>query len=312
MDLTVAIPCRTDEPDPVATAEQALEELQRHRGPAGRGELLVCLNGPGSAHSTAAAMLREFAVRRGLCLTECEATEGPGKRPGRSDRASLVLLHAAHSGKALAWNHLRRAACGEYMAFLDADVQCHPGAVRALWDALAAAPDAVLAGGRTVAAPRPGWFERMQATPYGVVFPNLSPQMYGARRRLLPPAMPEGLLEPERWLELVVGPERILRVPGATVAVRLPGDLRDFVRQRLRIEMAKVQLWDEFPGLAQRSAPQPGWRAALQLGPADLGRLGIYLLLREVLHTVARWRYRRADVTRVWRQAASTKRWDHP
>src|SRR5262249_56144061 len=107
--------------------------------------------------------------------------------------------------------------------------------------------------------------------------------------------MPEDLLEPERWLELVVGAERILRVPDATVAVRLPRDLRDFFRQRVRIEMGKVQIHDEYPGLVARGARQPGARAALtHLDGTALARLAVYLALRETAHVVARHPYRPA------------------
>src|SRR5262249_56969925 len=110
--------------------------------------------------------------------------------------AGITLLHSRPAGKALAWNTLRRRARGDCVIFLDADVQCGPDAPGRLVRALRASPDAVLAGGRTVAALRPRWFERVQATPYDLVFPNLSPQMYAARRRLLPPAMPDALLAP--------------------------------------------------------------------------------------------------------------------
>src|SRR5207247_453634 len=118
-------------------------------------------------------------------------------------------------------------------------------------------------------------------------FPNLSPQLYAARVAPLPPAMPEDLIEPERWLELVLGRDRIVRVPAARVAVRLPGTLPDFFRQRIRIEMGKVQLARQYPELAARGAPQPRARAALaSLGPAGLARLAGYLGLRSAAHAV--------------------------
>jgi hypothetical protein len=149
------------------------------------------------------------------------------------------------------------------------------------------------------------------AAPYGVDFPNLSPQLYGARVAALPPAMPEELIEPERWLELTVGRERIVHVPAARVAVRLPGTLADFFRQRIRIEMGKVQLACEYPGLVTRGAPQPGAAAALaSLGVRGAGRLTVYLGLRSIAHAIAWWRYRGGRTAGVWRQATSTKHWD--
>ena len=93
------------------------------------------------------------------------------------------------------------------------------------------------------------------AVPYGVDFPNLSPQLYAARvAPRCPATMPEDLLEPERWLELTVGARRIVRAPGAEVVVRLPATLRDFFRQRIRIEMGE--------GAARARVPRARWRAA--------------------------------------------------
>src|SRR5439155_7185333 len=117
---------------------------------------------------------------------------------------------------------------------------------------LAVHPAAVLASAKTTCVARPGLFERIMAAPYGVDFPNLSAQLYAARVEALPAAMPEDLIEPERWLELVLGRERLVRVPGVLVAVRLPGTLADFWKQRVRIEMGKVQLAHAYPGLAAR------------------------------------------------------------
>jgi hypothetical protein len=91
----------------------------------------------------------------------------------------------------------------------------------------------------------------------------------------------------------------------------LPATVGDFFRQRVRIEMAKVQLAAEHPGLAGRGAVQPGLADVLRaLGPADLVRLAVYLGLRRAAHAVARRRYWRGRTTDLWPQAGSTKRWD--
>jgi hypothetical protein len=149
------------------------------------------------------------------------------------------------------------------------------------------------------------------AAPYGVEFPNLSPQLYAARLARLPAAVPEDLLDQEHWLELTVGHEAIVRCPDVPVVVRLPGTLGDFFRQRVRIEMGKVQLAREYPALLTRGAPQPRAGAALRsLGPAGTTRLAVYLALRTVAHALAWARYRRGATAGVWQQAASTKRWD--
>ena len=46
------------------------------------------------------------------------------------------------------------------------------------------------------------------------------------------------------------------------------------------------------------------------LDATELGCLAAYLALRASAHAIARWRYRRGQTDGVWRQAASTKRWD--
>src|SRR5262249_22003551 len=160
------------------------------------------INGVAADGSTAADALRRLAASRGVGLREIAVGARNAKEEAADDPAAITLLHSRAAGKALAWNTLRRCARGALVIFLDADVQGGPDALERLVGALGAAPDAVPAGGRTIAPPRWGWFGRVQATPYEVVSPTLSPQMYAARRRLPPPAMPEDLLEPERWLEL--------------------------------------------------------------------------------------------------------------
>jgi hypothetical protein len=94
------------------------------------------------------------------------------------------------------------------------------------------------------------------------------------------------------------------------VAVRLPGTLGDFFRQRIRIEMGKVQIARQYPELGARGTPQPRVGAAVALGAAGVARLGAYLALRSIAHAIAWWRWRRGRTAGVWVQAPSTKRWD--
>jgi hypothetical protein len=309
--VTLAVPCRTDEPDLGRTLDLALASWRRG-GPAagGRLELLVCLNGPGGAEPL--AQLRAFAREAGGTLVERDAEAAPPAEPPLPGAAVAVeALTTRRMGKPIAWNVLRARARTPVAIFVDADVSFTPDAFGVLLDALAAAPDAVLASAKTTCAPRGGLFERIMAAPYGVDFPNLSPQLYAARVARLPRLMPEDLIEPERWLELVIGPERIVRAREARVVVRLPGTLADFFRQRIRIEMGKVQIAREYPGLLGRSASQPGARAALaRLGLAGVGRLGAYVALRGLAHALAWWRWRRGRAAGIWRQAATAKRWD--
>jgi hypothetical protein len=307
--VTLAVPCRTDEPALGRTLELALASWRRApQAVDARLEVLVCVNGEGGAAPR--GDLRVLAERVGTRLIELEA-DGPAALPPPADHVVVVALSTPRAGKPIAWNVLRARARGTCTVFADADVSFTPDAVGRLLAALAAAPHATLASAKTTCAARPGVFEAIMAAPYGVDFPNLSAQLYAARTARLPRTMPHDLIEPERWLELVVGRDAIIRVPEARVVVRLPGTLGDFFRQRIRIEMGKVQLARDYPGLDARGTAQPRARVAVaRLTTPDLVRLAVYLGLRSAAHAVAWWRYRRGETTGVWRQAATTKRWD--
>jgi len=309
--VTLAVPCRTDEPALGRTLDLAWASWCA--GPAATHalEVLVCLNGdPGGRRGV--TDVQAFAAQRGVeaLLVDADAA-APPKWPAASTAPVVVGLCTARAGKAMAWNLLRRAARSPTIVFLDADVWLGADTLGRLLTALEMASHTVLASARTRCAPRPSWFEAVMAAPYAVDFPNLSPQLYAARAAALPDRMPEDLLEPERWLELTVGADRIVRAPGAEVVVRLPANLRDFFRQRIRIELAKVQIAREHAPLLRRGAPQPALGDVLrQVGPRGLARLGVYLGLRQSAHAVARRWYARGRVADVWRQAESTKRWD--
>src|SRR5207249_3669781 len=152
----------------------------------------------------------------------------PAALPPARPPLAVVALLTTRAGKPLAWNVLRCHARAPVAIFFDADVSFAPDAFRLLLAALAEAPGAALASGKTTCAPRPRAFERIMAAPYGVDFPNLSAQLYAARLDTLP------------------------------AAIRLPA----------------------------------------------------YLGMRSLAHVVAWWRYRRGATAGIWRQAATTKRWD--
>ena len=304
--VTLAVPCRTDEPALGRTLDAAWASWQAAAQAATHAlEVLVCLNGP-TGESRALTDLRAFAAARGVKLAEVQADAH-----SEVIDAPVTALCTPRAGKAIAWELLRRRARGATMLFLDADVSFPGDTFGLLLEALAARPDAILASARTTCEARPTAFERVMAVPYRIDFPNLSPQLYAARRDGLPVSMPQDLFDPEHWLELMVGADQMVRVPGARVVIRLPGTLADFFRQRIRVEMGKVQLSAEYPDVRRRAVPQPGLRTALsKLGPVDLLRLGTYLALRETAHAIAWRRYRRGGTADVWRQAATTKRWD--
>lgn len=309
--VTLAVPCRTDEPElgrTLATAWRSWEAA-----PASRTHallVLVCLNGGDALGAPAHAQCAAFAAARDVTLVDVDVDAG-GAVPDPTGSVAVVALATRRAGKPHAWNVLRAHARGDVVLFCDADVDFAPPTFGVLLGALDATPAAVLSSPRTACAPRPTAFERIMAAPYRVDWPNLSAQLYAARRAPLPAAMPDDLIEPERWLELTIGAARIVRHPEVQVVVRLPGTLRDFFRQRIRIEMGKVQIADAHAALLPASAPQPGLLARLRmLGLADGLRGGVYLALRAVAHRIARRRWQRGRTAGVWVQAASTKRWD--
>ena len=309
--VTLAIPCRADEPALGRTLAAAAASWARAPESATHAlEVLVCVNGRDGARPR--ADVRAFAASAGTDAVELDVDAAhPPPLPPLAGPRAVVALVTQRAGKPLAWNVLRRYARGPVAVFVDADVSFTPDAFGVLLAALDAAPAAVLASAKTTCAPRPGGFERIMAVPYGIDFPNLSAQLYAARVAGLPAVMPDDLIEPERWLELVVGRALLVRTSEARVAVRLPGTLADFFRQRVRIEMGKVQLARDYPGLESRGVPQPRLRAALaSLAPADVARLATYLALRSLAHGIAWWRWRRGRTADVWRQAATTKSWD--
>lgn len=306
--VTLAIPCRTDEPELGHTLAAAWASWQAAGAPQPL-ELLVCLNGADADGSPALRDLDAFVRGAGGTLSRVDA-DAPVALPPVTGPLVAVAMTTRREGKAIAWNLLRGAARGDVVIFLDADVAFAPDAFGRLLALLAAHPDAILASPKTTCAARATAFEAIMAVPYGMDFPNLSAQLYAARRDRLPATMPEDLIEPERWLELVVGAAHVVRDPAAHVVVRLPGTLRDFFRQRIRIEMGKVQLQHDYPGLDARGTAQPRGRAALaRFGPVDLARLGVYLGLRELCYAIARRRFHQGRTAGVWRQASSTKRW---
>src|SRR6185295_6139859 len=106
---------------------------------------------------------------------------------------SVSALLEPRIGKPIAWNVLRASARAPLALFMDADVGFAPETVGLLLDTLEAHPAAAIATARTTCAPRPGLFESIMAAPYGVEFPNISPQLYAGRLAVLPATMPEDL-----------------------------------------------------------------------------------------------------------------------
>ncbi len=311
--VTVAIPCRTDEPSLGMVVDQVLANC-RGAGFLGQSSLewLVCVNGAGvGPDCRPVAALRERCAAHGIPLEEScidgDVAPAPATPPRGVALARLFVTSA--EGKAGAWNLLRAAAAGDPVFMCDADVTFGPDAFARLWTGLRADPEVAVYSPKTDCRHDGSLLERIVAGPFRLDCPNLSGQLYAMRPHRVPRHMPEDLIEPERWLELAVGAERVGRDPRARVYVRLTSTLGDFFRQRVRIEMGKVQLRRVYPALLPRSRPQPGVRAAWSLPAAERARLLAYVALRTAAHAWAWWRYRWGEVEGIWRQARTTKIW---
>lgn len=310
--VTVAIPCRADEPSLGLVIDEVLANCRRARFlDAAQLEVLVCING--AERQMACAPLRALRDRcqaHGVPLSEMwvDGEPPPAPAPANDPVRARVFL-TTREGKARAWNVLR-PLCNRSPVFVcDADVTFSPDAFARLHAGLAADPSLALYSPKTDCRHDGNLLERIVAVPYRFDFPNLSGQLYAMRPERVPLQMPEDLIEPERWLELAVGPEHVGRDAEARVYVRLTATLADFFRQRVRIEMGKIQLERVYSHLLTRSRPQPGARVAWALPPRERARLGVYIGLRSVAHVWAWWRYRRGELQGIWLQARTTKRW---
>ena len=309
--VTVAIPCRADEPGLAATLGEALARCQE--APFwGRVavELLVCVNGSRDASGGPPAVaVRRYCEARGIpvavtCLDDpgAVATPIPAENP-----VSARLLITRVAGKARAWNVLRASCCSPVVFVCDADVSFSRGAFARLHAGLMADPGLALFSPKTDCLHGGTLLERVVAAPYRFDFPNLSGQLYAMRAAEVPQSMPEDLIEPERWLELEVGPGRVGRDASARVYVRATATLADFFRQRVRIEMGKIQLRRGYPALVRRSRAQPGPRDVGRVTLREQALVGSYLCLRSLAQVWAWWRYRQGAVDWVWRQPLTTK-----
>lgn len=305
MSVAFAMPCRTDEPALAATLGHVAAAWRDNA--VAPGCLLVCVNGPGPLDAKVVTVLRTWSaqVEAAFELIDVDQQTVPPVAPTRSVR----VLRTQRAGKANAWNLLRRALRATAVAvFLDADVDFAADVPARLVHGVLHDYTAILASARTQPIVRPSLLERLQAVPYQFPFANLSPQLYAARVARLPPAMPDDLLDPERWLELIVGWQRIVLVPQAIVLVGLAATGRDFFRQRIRLEHAKIQLALEYPGLAQRGRRPPTGRAVgAHYSAGALALLAGYMSLRTLAHGAAWWRHRQGRLEVAWRQATSTK-----
>ncbi|HXG22054.1 MAG TPA: glycosyltransferase [Methylomirabilota bacterium] len=250
--LSLAIPCRADEPGLGATLTSLYTACQHPALPAGCiHELLICINGLMlGASCPAVPAAREFCAHYEIPLQE----RWLGEHDGDTARQPLPLsplpipvcklLLTERRGKPPAWNALWRCAAGTSVLFCDADVRVDPEAVWRLWAKLQDAPELSLVAAREA----PVWegretiWSRMAAIPYRFNFENAGGRLLLLRRNVLPEGIPENLLLEDAWLTVAVGKHRVAKEWQAKVYFLPPATGRDYFAERVRTEGGKLQI----------------------------------------------------------------------
>ena len=149
--LSLAIPCRADEPDLGSTLESLFAASLSPQLPSGCvRELLICINGvgpdqpcpePSRRACPPLLAVRDFCARHAITIQEIalssaeQAQEYARQQPRPSSGAegqgawTCRVLLADWRGKPRAMNTLWQWACGDLLLFCDADVRLDPQAI---------------------------------------------------------------------------------------------------------------------------------------------------------------------------------------
>lgn len=327
--FTIGVPAHAAEPDLAET----LASLQRSGDLAGCAyEMVVAVNGPQDP-APAVTGVREFAALAGIALDEGGETEAPapdcecepvtdesgrdGVGRGSGARASgsclgVRLLRLARPNKAAAWNAIRGAVRAPVIVFADADVRVAPGAIGLLLARLAAEPDLAVVAGREAAVVErgDGLPARLAALPYRFDFGNLPGRLYAMRSTALAEPMPDHVVSEDAFLTVKLGRARFAKEDAALVYLRPPLGWRDYLRQRVRNEVGKLQLAREFPDLLRAHGfGRYPWREFLaRIRPGEYPLVAASLAARVYARLLAR-RQAGGGFRPGWDMLESTKRW---
>ncbi len=238
--LTIGVPASTGEDDLPATLASLAASAG---GLAAPFEVVVAVNGPDEP-APAVAGAEAFARSAGFPLVPT------GAEPPASGSCVRVLRLAPRS-KTAAWNAIRAAARASVIVFADADVRVVPVALPLLVRRLAASPDLAIVAGREepLLTPADGLVARVAALPHRFDFGNVPGRLYALRTAALPEPMPSSVLHEDAYLSVRLGRARFAKEPDAVVRLRPPTNWSEYLRQRIRNEVGKLQLVREFPDL---------------------------------------------------------------
>ena len=267
-ELTLAIPCRADEPGLTATLESLFSACQhRQLPPRLISECIICINGLNPREMCPPLVaVRDFCNRHGTPIEEVwlEPNQRPAQGEARSVGSSpvgkslpdghevstnspllsFVVLLTERRGKPLAWNLLWHRARGKMVLFCDADVRIERNAVYHLYARLRHESQLFLTAAREVPVfqDKGTWWSRMGAIPYRFDFGNAGGRLYLIRKDALSGRMPEDLLLEDAWLTVAVGKHRVAKELRAQVFFLPPATWRDYFAERVRTEGGKLQL----------------------------------------------------------------------
>lgn len=323
--LSLAIPCRADEPDLGSTLESLFTaSLSSQLPPGCVRELLVCINGVGPAQLCPPLLaVRDFCARHAVSLREIalssaeqdeshkqyESSSGPEEQGALTCR---VLL-ADWRGKPRAMNTLWQWAGGDLLLFCDADVRLDPQAIACLYACMRTEPQLGLVAAREVPLlePEASIWSRMGALPYRFNFGNAGGRLFLIRKDALSEPMPEDLLLEDAWLTVAVGKQRVRKAVPARVFFVLPQTWRDYFAERVRAEGGKIQIRRQHAHLLA-NGPVAAYPWAEFLRTIRLREYGLILLALGIRGLARLWawrRLRRAGFYSLYRPFVSTKRW---
>lgn len=315
--VTIGIPASAGEQDLAGTLASLRASAERA---ALRYEMIVAVNGPGApAPAESGVVAFACAIDIPVGYEDSAAPQKSDECPAAKESAvanwggllALRLLRLPVQSKVAAWNALRAAARAPIIVFADADVRVAPDALGALVRRLDESPTLAIAAGREVARLeiRDGLVARVAALPYRFDFGNVPGRLYALRVAAMPEAMPPVVAE-DGYLTVRFGRRRFAKDPQAVVYLRPPITWRDYLRQRVRHELGKLQLQRDFDALYRRHGfgRSPRREFLRAITPREYPLVALALGVRWCARLLA-WRAMRSGVPTGWAVLPSTKIW---
>lgn len=324
--LSLAIPCRADEPSLVETLESLLSACRHSTPPLPPiTELLICINGiVPDGECAALTATRDFCACHDIPLHERWILDEERSSVELQQRAwaqatvdlpipVCTVLVTERRGKPPAWNVLWSQASGAAVLFCDADVRVGQEAVRLLQARLADAPHLSVVAAREVPVlhGRGTLWSRMAALPYRFDFGNAGGRLFVIRSNALPGTMPEDLLLEDAWLTVAVGKTRVAKEWQAKVYFLPPATGRDYFAERVRTEGGKLQIRRAHGHLLEQgSIATYRWSDFLRkIAWHEYPLVCFSLVLRVVARAWARLALTKKEFYALYRPFPTTKTW---